>query len=193
MARVQTLDDLKKVHDEGGKQLYPEKTRIAVGLATCGKSSGGGKVYEEIARQIERTGLDAILTQTGCIGFCQREPLVDVAVAGGPRVLYENVTPERARDIVAALAKNEVPAEGALCRISTDHALVTDSTVTYAVGDNGLSRVPFFEASRGSPSSSRSPSSRSRSGSRCATAASSIPTRSSSTSPGGGTRPSSRP
>jgi len=145
MAHIQTLEDLKKIHDEGRKLLYPEKTRIAVGMATCGKSSGAGKVYDEIAVQIERTGLDAILTKTGCIGFCQREPLVDVAVAGGPRVVYENVTPEKAAAIVEALAKNEIPSDDAICRISTDYSLIDDDTVTYPNGDNGLSKVPLLE------------------------------------------------
>jgi len=145
MIRIQTLDDLENVHNEGRKQLYPKKIRIAVGMATCGRSSGAGKVYEEIARQIEQTGLDTILTQTGCIGFCQREPLVDVTVVGGPRVIYEKVTPDKAAVIVAALARNDIPAEDALCRISTDYSLVNDEAVTYPEGDNGLSKVPFFE------------------------------------------------
>jgi NADH-quinone oxidoreductase subunit F len=145
MAQIKTLEDLAKIRDEGRKRLYPEKTRIAVGMATCGRSSGAGKVYDEIAAQIERTGLDAILTQTGCIGFCQREPLIDVAVAGGPRVIYERVTPEKADAIVAALAKNEIPSDDVICRIAADYALVIDETVTYPDSGNGLATLPVLE------------------------------------------------
>ena len=98
MAPTQTTEMLEKARQAGNAQLHPGKTRIAVGMATCGKSSGAGKVFEAFAKAIEAAGLDIALTQTGCIGFCEREPLADIAVAGGPRVIYERLTEKKAAD-----------------------------------------------------------------------------------------------
>ena len=145
MTRVTTREELNELRQQGVAQIYPDKTRIAVGMATCGVSSGAVKVYEAIAGEMRERGLDAVLTRTGCIGFCAREPLVDVAVAGGPRVLYERVTPERAQEIVKSLASGKVPAEGALCRIRTDPSLISEHVQEYGDGGKELARVPWMD------------------------------------------------
>ena len=81
--RINTLDDLQAVKAEGVKLTYPEKIKIMVGMATCGISAGGDKVYPALAKKIAELGLDGALEMTGCIGFCQREPLVDVVYPTG--------------------------------------------------------------------------------------------------------------
>ncbi len=145
MTRIKTPADLDALREEGLAILYPDVTRIRVGMATCGISSGARKVYDAIAAEIEATEYSAALGQTGCIGFCAREPLVDVALAGGPRVIYERVTPEDAAALVRALAAGEVPTSNALCRIGSDRALILDSEQTFPKGANGLAKVPLFE------------------------------------------------
>jgi NADH-quinone oxidoreductase subunit F len=74
--------------------------RIIVGLASCGISAGGDKVYDEFASLIAAhpAGTRPVLGRTGCIGACYREVLVDVESPGG-KYTYCNVTPEKARRI----------------------------------------------------------------------------------------------
>jgi NADH-quinone oxidoreductase subunit F len=145
MTLIRTREELDALRDEGQAQTYPAATRISVGMATCGISSGARKVYDALAAELKRTGYDAQLCQTGCIGFCVREPLVDVTVAGGARVIYEHVTVDDAVELIAALVAGRSPEVGALCRLRTDHALVTDTERTFPEGANGLSKIPFYE------------------------------------------------
>ena len=125
--------------------MYPDKPRIAVGMATCGVSSGAAKVHAAMAEEIEKEGLDVELSRTGCIGYCSREPLVDVLLPTGPRVIYERVTPEQAGELVRRAAAGDLSAEGALCRVRVDKALVGDLEQTFALGENGLGDVPFLD------------------------------------------------
>ena len=53
-----------------------------VGMATCGISAGADKVCKALEEKLPNSRLDAVLEKTGCIGFCQREPLVDVVYPG---------------------------------------------------------------------------------------------------------------
>ena len=145
MTRVTTRDDLNKLYQEGLAQLYPDRTRIAVGMATCGLSSGAMKAYEAIGGELKSAGFDAVLTKTGCIGFCAREPLVDVSVAGGPRIIYEHVDIERARKIARGLIEGKLPTEGALCRIRKDASLISEHVQQYDDGGERLKAIPFIE------------------------------------------------
>lgn len=73
---------------------------VRIGLSSCGIAAGGLPVWETIEAEIEQKGLDWKLRQTGCIGMCHYEPLVDVIHADGSINTYGNVTPESAQEII---------------------------------------------------------------------------------------------
>ncbi len=101
----------------GEASLFPGTTRITVGMATCGIASGAKPVYEALVAAIAKTGLDAVVTRTGCVGFCQQEPLVDVLLPGTCKVTYGHMTAARAHELVAALADGTgLQREGAIYR-----------------------------------------------------------------------------
>ena len=102
--RIRTRSDLEKLSAEGIATLYPSGLKISVGMATCGLATGADAVYHALRDEATARGLDLALVATGCIGYCQQEPLVDVRTPDQGRVLYARVTPERARDLIAALA-----------------------------------------------------------------------------------------
>ncbi|MBC7334777.1 MAG: NADH-quinone oxidoreductase subunit NuoF [Clostridia bacterium] len=71
---------------------------VRVGLATCGIAAGADKVFQALAQEL--TGQqDVWLKQTGCLGMCHNEPLVEVLTPAGASYLYTKVTPEKATDI----------------------------------------------------------------------------------------------
>jgi len=72
--------------------------KLVVGMGTCGLSAGARQVYEKVAELVRLHPDDAELQITGCIGMCYREPLVEVR-EGGRRIIYGDVTPERAEEI----------------------------------------------------------------------------------------------
>jgi len=91
---------------------------VRIGLSSCGIAAGGLPVWEAIGEEIGQQGLDWALRQTGCIGMCHSEPLLDVIHPDGSINTYGNVTPAKAREIVAAEASGLALDE---YRIATDH------------------------------------------------------------------------
>jgi NADH:ubiquinone oxidoreductase subunit F (NADH-binding)/(2Fe-2S) ferredoxin len=151
--RINTLDDLKAVKEEGVKLTYPEKIKIMVGMATCGISAGGDKVYPALAKKIAELGLDVELEITGCIGFCQREPLVDVVYPNRVRLSYQAMTPEKAEALVEAIKADEIYTENLLCRIDQEELVVDGKFKVYANSQPAplpvevpkYEEVPFFK------------------------------------------------
>jgi len=72
--------------------------RIVVGMATCGIAAGARPVLNAFVEGVEKEGLGgkAIVSQTGCIGICQYEPVVEVMEPGKEKVTYVKMTPEKA-------------------------------------------------------------------------------------------------
>ena len=76
-------------------------TRVVVGMATCGIASGARPVLTALADAVaEKQIPDCSVTQTGCIGLCQYEPIVEVIQPGKEKVTYIKMTPEKALEIV---------------------------------------------------------------------------------------------
>ena len=76
-------------------------TRIVVGMATCGIAAGARPVLNAFVEEVGKRQLsDVMVTQTGCIGICQYEPVVDVYAPGKEKVTYVKMTPEKAVRVV---------------------------------------------------------------------------------------------
>jgi len=100
------MEDLKALRDKlkntvDIRQSDENKTRVVVGMATCGIAAGARPVLaaftEEVARRQVR---NVTVGQTGCIGICQYEPVVEVHQPGKEKVTYVNMTAERAVQVV---------------------------------------------------------------------------------------------
>ena len=78
------------------------EVRVVVGMATCGIAAGARPVLNELVKQVNDQNLadKVTVTQTGCIGLCQLEPIVEVYEAGNVKTTYVKVTPEKAAAIV---------------------------------------------------------------------------------------------
>jgi len=76
--------------------------RVVVGMATCGIAAGARPVLNELVKDVSEEGLSEKVTvsQTGCIGICQYEPVVEVFEAGKEKVTYVKMTAEKAKEIV---------------------------------------------------------------------------------------------
>ena len=84
------------------RELSPDCTRVVVGMATCGIAAGARPVLNAFTEQIARRDLaNVMVTQTGCIGFCQYEPIVEVFRPGEEKVTYIRMNPEKAARVVS--------------------------------------------------------------------------------------------
>ena len=75
---------------------------LRVGTALCGQAAGADAVVAALKDALQSQGVDARLSEVGCIGLCYAEPLLDVQLPGGPRVFYGNFDPEQAAEVVSA-------------------------------------------------------------------------------------------
>ena len=77
-------------------------TRIVVGMATCGIAAGARPVLNAFVEKVNEEGLagDVTVTQTGCVGLCQYEPIVEIYEAGKDKVTYVKMTAEKAKTVV---------------------------------------------------------------------------------------------
>ena len=103
MKSVEELLAIKaKMQDKTAVRKGTGETRIVVGMATCGIAAGARPVLNAFVEAISAAGLsDSItVTQTGCIGICQYEPVVEVFEKDKEKVTYVKMTPEKAAEVV---------------------------------------------------------------------------------------------
>ena len=91
-----------KMQDKVAIRKGSSDTRIVVGMATCGIAAGARPVLNAFVEAVSEAGLSETVsvTQTGCIGICQYEPVVEVFEQGGEKVTYVKMTAEKAKEIV---------------------------------------------------------------------------------------------
>ena len=76
--------------------------RVVVGMATCGIAAGARPVLNTLVEEVNKAGLyeKVTVSQTGCVGYCQLEPIVEVYEAGKEKITYIKMTPEKAKEVV---------------------------------------------------------------------------------------------
>lgn len=103
---MKSLADLERVRREAQERIRlrdsQASTKLVVAMGTCGIAAGARDTLSAILDEIAKRRLTHVqVVQTGCVGLCEYEPLVDVTVAGQDKVTYTYVNPERARQIIA--------------------------------------------------------------------------------------------
>lgn len=112
---MKTLEELIAIRDrmKSNVALREEsgEIRIVVGMATCGIAAGARPVLNALVEEVEKAGLSGkvSVTQTGCIGMCRFEPIVEVLKAGEEKVTYVKMTAEKAREVMEKHIKGGKP------------------------------------------------------------------------------------
>ena len=94
MPRLNSIAELKALREKLIQQndtTEEQETIISVGMGTCGLASGAGDTYQAIERELAKHNIPARVRSVGCIGMCVKEPLVDIQLAGQPRITYANI------------------------------------------------------------------------------------------------------
>ena len=96
-------------------------TRVLVGMATCGIAAGARPVLNAFVEEVAKRGLqDVMVTQTGCIGICQYEPVAEIVPPGPEKVTYVKMTPAKA------------------VRVVNDHLVNGNVVSEYTIGANAI-------------------------------------------------------
>ena len=115
---MKTLEELQAIRDKARAKMTvrdadKDGVRVMVGMATCGIAAGARPVLNAFVDEVNKRHLEHVtVTQTGCIGMCQYEPIVEVLVPGQEKVTYAKMTPEKvARVVVDHLVNGNVVTE----------------------------------------------------------------------------------
>ena len=114
MEKIKSLGDLTKIRDKkqkelhnriGGKADAENLVQVKVAMATCGIASGARDTMEFLEGALEKRGVEALVTQTGCMGYCYAEPTIEVTIPGKEAVVFGGVNLEKADEIIEKYIK----------------------------------------------------------------------------------------
>ena len=112
---MKSLAELQEIRNRALNQVNLRKERedgirVVVGMVTCGIAAGARPVLNAFVQEVEKRNLaDVTVTQTGCIGMCRLEPIVEVYVPGQDKVTYIEMTEEKVAKVVAEHLINQRP------------------------------------------------------------------------------------
>lgn len=102
---MKSLAELEAIRERALKEINlrdtADKTRVVVGMATCGIAAGARPVMNAFVEELNKRNIQNInVTMTGCIGACRLEPIAEVITAQGEKTTYVKLNPEKAKRIV---------------------------------------------------------------------------------------------
>ncbi len=114
MAKLKTLEDLKKMRNDLKKKVSlrersdkPEDlVQVKVAMATCAIASGARSTMNYFVDELEKRNIDAVVTQTGCMGYCYAEPTIEVTLPGKDPIVFGDVNEKKADEIIEKYIKN---------------------------------------------------------------------------------------
>ena len=114
MTKVKSLADLKRLKEDLQGQLkLREKgldagshVQIKVAMATCGIASGAKGVMDFLIEELDKRNIEAVVTQTGCMGYCYAEPTLEVTMPGQEPIVFGFVDIRKADEIIEKYIKN---------------------------------------------------------------------------------------
>ena len=112
---MKSLEELKALREKAQSQMGMRSedenvTRVVVGMATCGIAAGARPVLNAFTEEVAAKGLSNVMvTQTGCIGLCMYEPIVEVYEPGKEKVTYVKMTADKAKEVVEKHLKGGAP------------------------------------------------------------------------------------
>lgn len=108
MDKVKSLEELRRMRERLHADLHirensnhPESMpQIRIAMGTCGIASGAKEVMSRFLSELDMRSIDAIVTQSGCMGYCNAEPTVEITLPGKEPIVFGDVTPERVSELV---------------------------------------------------------------------------------------------
>jgi NADP-reducing hydrogenase subunit HndB len=113
MTKVKSLSDLKKMQEDlkskvsiREKSDSPEKhVQVKVAMATCCIASGSRETMNYLVDELEKRNVEAVVTQTGCMGYCYAEPTIEVTLPGKEPIVFGNVDIAKADEVIEKYIK----------------------------------------------------------------------------------------
>jgi len=134
------LDGLKQ---EGLKAIYPKGTKISVQMGTCGRASGADEIYRMLEKELKDSSI--ILKKTGCLGLCEREPMLNVFIPGQNPVVYVDLKPKIVAELLPFWKKGETPEKNSLMQLNGKEFQTNKKGLKNAPGIKKYNEIPFYK------------------------------------------------
>jgi len=143
--RIQSLNDLEQISQSHGKRLYaPGGIKVNVGMASCGIAAGARAAYEKASEAFP--GNNGVrICQTGCIGFCELEPLVEIFEAGSPRVICKNITQDKILEAIENYRQRNFNKKWILGQMRDPRCVLETDFPNPQAGVEPFEGIPFME------------------------------------------------
>ncbi len=117
MSKVKSLEDLKKLREEMESKLVERNNssnlvQIKVAMATCGIASGAKDLMEFLIDELDKRNIEAVVTQTGCMGYCYAEPTIEVTLPNKAPIVFGYVNLKKGDEIIEKYIKNNELVDG---------------------------------------------------------------------------------
>jgi NADH:ubiquinone oxidoreductase subunit F (NADH-binding)/(2Fe-2S) ferredoxin len=143
--KINSMNDLTKILHQCEKSLYyPDFTKINIGMASCGIAAGAKATYETALEEFN--GSNGVkICSTGCLGFCEEEPLVEMLMKGKSRVIYKNITEDKIADAVKGYIENDFNKKWILGQFRDPRSILEDHIKNPIDGVEPCEGIPFLE------------------------------------------------
>ena len=120
MGKVKTLADLRKLRDDlkvqtslrDKSERSEDLIQVKVAMATCCIASGSRDTMNYLSDELDKRNIEAVVTQTGCMGYCYAEPTVEVTIPGKEPIVFGYVDEKKADEIIEKYIRNGELVEG---------------------------------------------------------------------------------
>jgi NADH:ubiquinone oxidoreductase subunit F (NADH-binding) len=144
---IRNAADLDRAALAGSETMYPNRLKIMIGSASCGVAVGARDIEAAAKQAVKELGLDAVVCRTGCIGYCAKEPLLDLVLPGRLRLSYGEMTPEKTRSLLTGYAAwGDLKPETALGRFDSEEYVSTGEVHTYSPGAADIGKIPAWSS-----------------------------------------------
>jgi len=144
--KIESTADLENIRQEYSNKLYyPDGTKVLFGMASCGIAAGAKAAFEK-AQQDFPQGNGIQISQTGCLGFCEAEPLIEIVQTGKPRVIYQNITEEKIVEVIHSYLENDFKKTKWILGQVRDPRNLMEDQVKNPIGEiDPIEKIPFLE------------------------------------------------
>lgn len=143
--QVRSVKDLEKIRQDYSKKLYhPGGIKVNIGMASCGIAAGAKASFEKALEAFPQ-GNGTQISQTGCLGFCQEEPLVEILGNGKPRVIYRHLTENKILDAIEGYIQGDFNKKWILAQLRDPRSLLEDNIENPLSKVKPIEGIPFLE------------------------------------------------
>jgi len=140
--KIQSIKDLERISGEYREKIYfPDTVKVNVGMASCGIAAGGKQTFERALEEYPSLQI----RQTGCIGFCEEGPLVEILAAGRPRVLYKRVTQDKIDTVIRDYLEEKYDKKLILGQMRDPRSVIEEDIENPLLNVQPLKGIPFLD------------------------------------------------